>query len=216
MPTRSGRRSLGTRQHPPRPLSLPRHPTRAPLRNRNLRQSQNPNLYLSRNQPRSRQRIRSQNPRRPQLLPMKTPSSAVGRSPSGPARRRKKQRRYCGAEEVICRPEQWSTDAKCFRQRRAQVRGLFLKTVRFGKTGLKVSKLCLGTMTLGSRDWKPWALDEAESKPILKQALDCGFTFFDMADWYSTGENERVVASTLPGRIDNVRVAVCANERDRS
>jgi aryl-alcohol dehydrogenase-like predicted oxidoreductase len=76
-----------------------------------------------------------------------------------------------------------------------------LKTVRFGKTGLKVSKLCLGTMTLGSRDWKPWALDEAESKPILKQALDCGFTFFDMADWYSTGENERVVASTLTSMV---------------
>ncbi len=76
-----------------------------------------------------------------------------------------------------------------------------MKTVRFGKTGLKVSKLCLGTMTLGSRDWKPWALDEAESKPILKQALDCGFTFFDMADWYSTGENERVVASTLTSMV---------------
>ena len=70
-------------------------------------------------------------------------------------------------------------------------KGTFSKTVRFGKTGLKVSKLCLGTMTLGSRDWKPWALDEAESKPILKQALDCGFTFFDMTDWYSTSENER-------------------------
>lgn len=56
-------------------------------------------------------------------------------------------------------------------------------------------------MTLGSRDWKPWALDEDESKPILKQALDCGFTFFDMADWYSTGENERVVASTLTSMV---------------
>ena len=72
-----------------------------------------------------------------------------------------------------------------------------MKTVRFGRTGLKVSKLCMGTMTLGSSAWKPWALDEAESKPILKRALDLGFTFFDMADWYSTGDNERVVASTL-------------------
>ena len=72
-----------------------------------------------------------------------------------------------------------------------------METVSFGRTGLKVSKLCLGTMTLGSSAWKPWALDEAESKPILKQALDLGFTFFDMANWYSTGENERVVVSTL-------------------
>lgn len=72
-----------------------------------------------------------------------------------------------------------------------------METVRFGHTGLKVSKLCMGTMTLGSSAWKPWALDEAESKPILKRALDLGFTFYDMANWYSTGENERVVASTL-------------------
>ncbi|MED5420397.1 MAG: aldo/keto reductase, partial [Pseudomonadota bacterium] len=72
-----------------------------------------------------------------------------------------------------------------------------METVSLGRTGLKVSKFCLGTMTLGSSDWQPWALDEAESKPILKRALDCGFTFFDMADWYSIGENERVVARTL-------------------
>ena len=72
-----------------------------------------------------------------------------------------------------------------------------METVRFGRTGLKVSKLCMGTMTLGSSAWKPWALDEGDSKPILKRALDLGFTFFDMADWYSTGENERVVATSL-------------------
>jgi aryl-alcohol dehydrogenase-like predicted oxidoreductase len=66
---------------------------------------------------------------------------------------------------------------------------------------LKVSKLCLGTMTLGSSGWKPWALDEADSKPILKRALDLGFTFFDMADWYSIGENERVVTSTLTSMV---------------
>jgi aryl-alcohol dehydrogenase-like predicted oxidoreductase len=76
-----------------------------------------------------------------------------------------------------------------------------VETVNFGRTGLKVSKLCLGTMTLGSSAWKPWALDEAESKPILKRALDLGFNFFDMADWYSTGENERVVATTLTSMV---------------
>ncbi len=56
-------------------------------------------------------------------------------------------------------------------------------------------------MTLGSSAWKPWALDEADSKPILKRALDLGFTFFDMANWYSTGENERVVATTLTSMV---------------
>ena len=72
-----------------------------------------------------------------------------------------------------------------------------METVSFGRTGLKVSELCFGTMTLGSSQWKPWALDEAASRPILKRALDLGFTFFDMADWYSIGEGERVVGSAL-------------------
>jgi len=76
-----------------------------------------------------------------------------------------------------------------------------LETVKFGRTGLKVSELCFGTMTLGSSKWKPWALDEAESRPILERALDLGFTFFDMANWYSTGEGERVVASVLTSMV---------------
>ena len=69
--------------------------------------------------------------------------------------------------------------------------------VSLGKTGLKVSKLCLGTMTFGSSQWKSWVLDEAETRPILERALDFGINFFDMADWYSIGESERVVGSTL-------------------
>ncbi len=69
--------------------------------------------------------------------------------------------------------------------------------VRFGHTGLKVSRLCLGTMGLGSSAWKGWVLDEAASKPILRRALDHGITFFDMADWYSLGRGEEVVARNL-------------------
>jgi len=76
-----------------------------------------------------------------------------------------------------------------------------LETVKFGRTGLKVSELCFGTMTLGSSKWKPWALDERESRPILERALDLGFTFFDMANWYSTGEGERVVGSALTSMV---------------
>jgi aryl-alcohol dehydrogenase-like predicted oxidoreductase len=72
-----------------------------------------------------------------------------------------------------------------------------MQQIRFGQTGLKVSKLCLGTMGLGSSDWKGWVLDENQSVPILKRAFERGFTFFDMADWYSTGRNEEVVARTL-------------------
>ena len=69
--------------------------------------------------------------------------------------------------------------------------------IRFGSTGLKVSQLCLGTMSMGSSAWKGWVLDEADSIPILRHALDLGITFFDMADWYSAGRNEEVVAQNL-------------------
>ena len=69
--------------------------------------------------------------------------------------------------------------------------------LRFGQTGLKVSQLCLGTMSMGSSTWKGWVLDEAASVPILQRALDLGVTFFDMADWYSTGRNEEVVGQNL-------------------
>ena len=69
--------------------------------------------------------------------------------------------------------------------------------LRFGQTGLKVSQLCLGTMSMGSSAWKGWVLDEAASIPILQRALDLGVTFFDMADWYSLGRNEEVVGRNL-------------------
>ena len=69
--------------------------------------------------------------------------------------------------------------------------------VQFGQTGLKVSQLCLGTMSMGSSAWKGWVLDEGDSIPILRRALDLGITFFDMADWYSAGRNEEVVGKNL-------------------
>ncbi|MDX2004349.1 MAG: aldo/keto reductase [Meiothermus sp.] len=75
-----------------------------------------------------------------------------------------------------------------------------MEYVRFGNTGLKVSKLCLGTMTFGSPQWRPWVLDEAASAPILEAALDRGVNFFDMADFYSLGVGEEVVGRSLLGR----------------
>ena len=72
-----------------------------------------------------------------------------------------------------------------------------MKLVRFGETTLEVSELCLGTMSMGSSAWKSWVLDEPESIPILRRALDLGLNFFDMADWYSTGRNEEVVGRNL-------------------
>ncbi|WP_018620558.1 aldo/keto reductase [Spirosoma luteum] len=70
--------------------------------------------------------------------------------------------------------------------------------IRFGNTGMVVSRLCLGTMTYGTptERW-PWALDEARSRPFIQKALDLGFNFFDTADVYSNGMSEEVVGRAL-------------------
>ncbi|MBS0394422.1 MAG: aldo/keto reductase [Proteobacteria bacterium] len=80
--------------------------------------------------------------------------------------------------------------------------------VAFGRTGLRVSPLCLGTMSLGSSAWKPWVLDEPEALPILRHALDLGINFFDMADWYSLGRNEELVARSLLRMVPRDRLVL--------
>ncbi len=69
--------------------------------------------------------------------------------------------------------------------------------VRLGNTGLKVSRLCLGTMTYGTPEWREWVLDEAQSRPFIRAALDAGINFFDTADMYSRGVSEEVVGRAL-------------------
>jgi aryl-alcohol dehydrogenase-like predicted oxidoreductase len=70
--------------------------------------------------------------------------------------------------------------------------------VRFGNTGMMVSRLCLGTMTYGkpTERW-PWALDEQQSRPFIQKALELGINFFDTADVYSAGASEEVVGRAL-------------------
>ena len=65
--------------------------------------------------------------------------------------------------------------------------------VRLGQSGLKVSRLCLGTMNMGTPKWKPWIFDEQQSEPIVRHALERGVNFIDLADFYSTGAGEEVV-----------------------
>jgi aryl-alcohol dehydrogenase-like predicted oxidoreductase len=72
-----------------------------------------------------------------------------------------------------------------------------LQHVRLGSTGLKVSRLCLGTMTYGSPGWRPWILDEAASRPFIRRALELGIDFFDTADMYSVGASEEVLGRAL-------------------
>ncbi len=69
--------------------------------------------------------------------------------------------------------------------------------VNLGRTGLKVSRICLGTMTYGSSAWRDWVLDEPESRPFIKRALEAGINFFDTADIYSNGASEEVLGRAL-------------------
>ncbi|BAZ02551.1 aldo/keto reductase [Tolypothrix tenuis PCC 7101] len=71
------------------------------------------------------------------------------------------------------------------------------KYVNLGKTGLKVSRITLGTMTYGSRKLREWVLEEEESRPFIKLALDLGINFFDTADVYSLGTSEEIVGRAL-------------------
>ena len=70
-----------------------------------------------------------------------------------------------------------------------------MEYVNLGKTGMKVSRLCLGMMSYGSKKWRDWVLEEEQAKPFIKRALDAGINFFDTADVYSTGESERITGN---------------------
>ena len=72
-----------------------------------------------------------------------------------------------------------------------------MQYVNLGKTGLKVSRLCLGMMTYGSKKWREWVLEEEQAKPFVGHALEAGINFFDTADVYSLGESERVTGNLL-------------------
>jgi 1-deoxyxylulose-5-phosphate synthase len=72
-----------------------------------------------------------------------------------------------------------------------------MQYVNLGKTGLKVSRLCLGMMTYGSKKWREWVLEETEARPFVKRAIEAGINFFDTADVYSIGESEQVLGNTL-------------------
>ena len=79
-----------------------------------------------------------------------------------------------------------------------------MQYANLGAAGIKVSRICLGTMTYGSSRWRPWVLDEGASRPLIKQAIDAGINFFDTADMYSLGASEEVLGRALkdfgPGR----------------
>jgi aryl-alcohol dehydrogenase-like predicted oxidoreductase len=89
-----------------------------------------------------------------------------------------------------------------------------MQYVNLGKTGLKVSRLCLGMMSYGAKTWREWVLEEEEAKPFVRRAVEAGINFFDTADVYSTGESERITGTLLKDfgvRREDVIVATKVN-----
>ena len=72
-----------------------------------------------------------------------------------------------------------------------------MQYVNLGRTGLKVSRLCLGAMTYGDPAWRAWVLPEEQGRPFVKRALEAGINFFDTADMYSLGKSEEVLGRAL-------------------
>ncbi len=85
--------------------------------------------------------------------------------------------------------------------------------VNLGRSGLKVSRICLGMMTYGTPAWRDWVLDETESRPIIQRALELGINFFDTADVYSQGVSEEVTGRVLRqvARREEIVVATKVN-----
>ncbi|HQC99961.1 MAG TPA: aldo/keto reductase, partial [Aquabacterium sp.] len=74
-----------------------------------------------------------------------------------------------------------------------------MKYTRLGRTGLTVSRLCLGCMTYGlpERGAHPWTLPEDQSRPLIRRAVELGINFFDTANSYSDGTSEEIVGRAL-------------------
>lgn len=72
-----------------------------------------------------------------------------------------------------------------------------METTILGRTGMRVSRLCLGCMSYGTPDWRPWVLDEHASRPFFKRAIEAGINFFDTSDMYSLGVSEEVTGKLL-------------------
>jgi 1-deoxyxylulose-5-phosphate synthase len=80
---------------------------------------------------------------------------------------------------------------------------------RLGSTGLVVSRIALGCMSYGSRNWRPWVLEQDEAMPFFRRAIEVGINFFDTADVYSLGVSEEITGKALReyARLDECVIA---------
>ncbi len=72
-----------------------------------------------------------------------------------------------------------------------------MQYTNLGKSGLQVSRLCLGCMTFGSKKWREWVIEEPAARKVIKKALELGINFFDTANMYSLGVSEEIVGRAL-------------------
>jgi 1-deoxyxylulose-5-phosphate synthase len=79
-----------------------------------------------------------------------------------------------------------------------------MEYVNLGRTGLRVSRVCLGMMSYGTHESRPWTLDEEAAEPILRRAVEGGITFFDTADVYNGGQSE-ILTGRLLRRLFGMR-----------
>ena len=91
-----------------------------------------------------------------------------------------------------------------------------MQYTKLGRTGLEISRLCLGCMSYGDPQWRGWnwVKDEAESRPFLKRALDLGINFFDTADVYSQGASEIIVGRALKDYARRADVVLATKVRN--
>jgi aryl-alcohol dehydrogenase (NADP+) len=83
-----------------------------------------------------------------------------------------------------------------------------MQYVNLGKTGLKVSRICLGCMTYGTSATRDWILNEEESRPFIQRALEAGINFFDTADMYSLGASEAILGRAIRDFVPRDEVVI--------
>jgi aryl-alcohol dehydrogenase-like predicted oxidoreductase len=83
-----------------------------------------------------------------------------------------------------------------------------MEYIQLGKSELKVSRLCLGVMSYGSKSWRPWVLTEEEGRPFIKRALELGINFFDTADMYSKGVSEEILGRAIKDFAQREKVVI--------
>jgi 1-deoxyxylulose-5-phosphate synthase len=88
--------------------------------------------------------------------------------------------------------------------------------VNLGRTGLRVSRVCLGMMSFGPSSGRAWALDEDSAEPIVRRAVEGGITFFDTADVYNEGQSEVITGRLLPRFLTREEMVVATKVHGRT